>query len=129
MCGEYKEKRKVTYSSGGYETEIDFVLLEKESRKFLKDVKVTSQELQHRLVVVDVKKESLFKCIKMKQNMQWKIWKSNEKETKEKFKKVKELVNSAKATKASVDTKAKDLWSSFKDWVLETCKELCGKTK
>ena len=36
------KKRKMFYSSGGNETEIDFVLMEKESRKFLKDVKVIS---------------------------------------------------------------------------------------
>ena len=30
-----KEKRKVTYSSDGNETEIDFVLVEKESRKLI----------------------------------------------------------------------------------------------
>ena len=43
LCGENtlfkKEKRKVTYSSGGNEAKIDFGLVEKESRKFLKDVR------------------------------------------------------------------------------------------
>ena len=54
----------------------------------------------------------------MKQNMQRRVWKLKEKETKEKFKdKVKELVN----------TEAKDLWGSFKDEVSEACKELCEK--
>ena len=65
-----KEKTKVTYSSCGNEAEINFVLVEKECRKFLKDVKVTLWELQHKLVVVDVKKVNLFKHIKMKQDMQ-----------------------------------------------------------
>ena len=42
------------------------------------------------------------------------------KKTRKKFKdKVKELVN----------TKAKDLWVSFKDGVLRACKELCGKNE
>ena len=42
------------------------------------------------------------------------------KRTREKFKdKVKELVN----------IKAKDLWGSFKDGLLEACEELCGKRK
>ena len=49
-----KDKRKVTYSSGGNDTEIDFVLVGKKKRKYLCDVKVISGELQHRLVVVDV---------------------------------------------------------------------------
>ena len=35
-----KDKRKMTYSSGGNDTEIDFVLVGKEKRKYLRDVKV-----------------------------------------------------------------------------------------
>ena len=58
------------YSSDDNKTEIDFVLVEKESRKFFKDVKAIPWELQHRLVVVDVKKENLFKHIKIIRNMQ-----------------------------------------------------------
>ena len=49
-----RDERKVTYSSGGNDTEIDFVLVGKENRKYLRDVKVIPGELQHRLVVVDV---------------------------------------------------------------------------
>ena len=51
---EKKDKRKVTYSSGGNDSEIDFVLAGKEKRKYLRDVKVIPRELQYRLVVVDV---------------------------------------------------------------------------
>ena len=46
-----KDKRKVTYSLGGNDTKIDFVLVGKEKRKYLRDVKVIPTELQHRLVV------------------------------------------------------------------------------
>ena len=59
----------MTDSSGGNETEIDFVLVEKDT-KFLKNVKMIPWELQHRLVVIDVKKKNLFKCMKMKWNTQ-----------------------------------------------------------
>ena len=38
------EKRKVTYSAGGNETEIDFVLVGYAERKLLKDVKVIPLE-------------------------------------------------------------------------------------
>ena len=41
------EKRKVTYSAVGNESKIDFVLLGKVNRKYLRDVKVISGELQH----------------------------------------------------------------------------------
>ena len=42
MWYKKKNKRKVTYSSGGNDTEIDFVLVGKEKRKYLRDVKVIS---------------------------------------------------------------------------------------
>ena len=39
------ENRKVMYSGGGNESEIDFVLVSKENRKYLRDVKVIPGEL------------------------------------------------------------------------------------
>ena len=36
---EKKEQRKITYCMGGNETEIDFVLVGKNNRKYLKEVK------------------------------------------------------------------------------------------
>ena len=50
--------------------------------------------------------------------MQWKVQKLKQKNTREKFKdKIKKLIN----------TEAKDLWGSFKDWVLETYKKFVEK--
>ena len=48
------EKRKITYSAGECETEIDFALVRKKYREHVKDVKVIPWELQHRPVVVDL---------------------------------------------------------------------------
>ena len=76
--------RRKKYSSDNNETEIDFVLVEKESRKFLKDGKVISWKLQHNLVVVDVKKENLFKFKKM-EHAKEKVWKLKEKRNKGKI--------------------------------------------
>ena len=59
-----KDKRKVTNSSGGNDTEIHFVLVGKEKRKYLRHVKVIPGELQHRLVVVDVEQQKLKKSVK-----------------------------------------------------------------
>ena len=53
------EKRKVTYSAVENETEIDFVLVGKGNRKFLRDVKVIPGELQHRLVVTNLVKKKV----------------------------------------------------------------------
>ena len=59
-----RDERKVTYSSGGNDAEIDFVLVGKEKRKYLRDVKVIPGVLQHRLVVIDVEKRKLKKSEK-----------------------------------------------------------------
>ena len=48
---------KITYTIGGNETEIDFVLIGKNNRKYLKDAKAISWELQYRLMVTDIDKE------------------------------------------------------------------------
>ena len=53
------EKRKVTYSAGENDLEIDFVLVGKGNREHLIDVKVIPGELQHRLVVVDLVKKKV----------------------------------------------------------------------
>ena len=49
-------KNKITYSAGGCETEIDFVLEKKKYRKYVRAVKVIPWELQHKLVVIDLDK-------------------------------------------------------------------------
>ena len=58
------DKRKVTFKSGNNESEIDFILVSKENRKYLKDVKVIPWELQHRLFVADVNEKKLTKVVK-----------------------------------------------------------------
>ena len=49
----------MTYSTEENGTEIDFVLVGKGNRKYLKDVKVIPGELQHRLVVTDLVKKKM----------------------------------------------------------------------
>lgn len=48
------KKRKMTCSSGESEIEIDFMLVGRAIRKYLRDVKVIPAWLQHRLVVTDL---------------------------------------------------------------------------
>ena len=115
-----KDKRKVTYSSGGNDTEIDFVLVEKEKRKYMRDVKVIPGESQHNLVVVDAEEQKLKKSVKKSRRVRWTVWKLKEKEIKEKFE---------ERVVESVDTDLMDLWGSYKNGVLQVCDELCGKTK
>ena len=53
---EKREQRKIAYITSENETEINFVLVGKNNRKYLKDVKAVSWELQHRLVVTSIGK-------------------------------------------------------------------------
>ena len=114
------DKKKITYSARGCGTEIDFVLVGKKYRKYVRDVKVIPWELQHRMVVVDLDKKILKKVVRKERIIRRHIWKLNENQTRVRFeKRVKELVS----------TDAPDLWKTFRDGVLKTCDELSGKKK
>ena len=68
-----RDKRKVTYSSGGNDTEIDFVVIGKEKRKYTRDVKVIPGELQHNLVIVDEEEQKLKKSAKKSRRVRWRV--------------------------------------------------------
>ena len=88
------DKRKITFKSGNNKSEIDFILVSKENRKFLKDVKVILWELQHRLLVADVDKRKLNKVVTKESRVKRMVWKLKEREMQEKFeRRVEELVN------------------------------------
>ena len=72
------EKRKVTYSAAENGTEIDFVLVGKENRKYLRDVKVIPVELQHRLVATDLVKKRVKKVVRKEAIEKRKVWKLKE---------------------------------------------------
>ena len=99
---------------------IDFVLVGKGNRKYLRDVKVIQVELQQRLVVTDLVKKVVKKVVRKKAIERRKIWKLKEDDTRARFEgRVGELV--------SAD--APDLWKCFKEGVLKACDEVCAKKK
>ena len=69
------KKRKVTFSAWGNESEIDFVLVEKGNRKYLRDMKVIPGELQHSWVVVDLVKKKVKKVGRKEAIERRKVWK------------------------------------------------------
>ena len=103
---------------GGNETEINSFLVDKNNRKYLKDVKVIPWELQHRLVVTDVDKRKLKKVVKNEQATRRMVWKLNENNMKTRFQ---------EEVKESVDVDASNLWNTFKNCMLQACDEVCGK--
>ena len=48
-------------------------------------MKVTPEQLQHRLVVVDVEEQKLKKSVKKSKRVRWRVWKLKEKEIKDKI--------------------------------------------
>ena len=105
-----KEQRKIAYSMGGNETEIDFVLVSKNDKKYLKDVKAIPWELQHQ--------KKVKKVVKNEQTITRRVWKLKENNMKTKFQeKVREMV----------DVDAPNLWNTFKNSMLQACDEVCGK--
>ena len=77
----------MTYNAGGNESEIDFVLVGKGNRKYLRDVKVIPGELQHRLVVVDLVKKKVKKVVRKEAFERRKVWKLKEDDTRQDLKK------------------------------------------
>ena len=59
-----REKKKVEYRAKENGMEIDFVLVRKENRKYLRDMTVIPGELQHRLVVTDLVKKNVKKAVR-----------------------------------------------------------------
>ena len=98
------DKRKITVKSGTNESEIDFILVSKEKRKHLEDVKVIPWELQHRLLAGDVDKRKLNKVVKKGSRVKRMVWKLKGREMQQKFeRRVEELV----------DVETTNLWESF----------------
>ena len=123
MSGKHVVKktniRKITFKSGNNESEIDFILVSKENRKFLKDVNVIPWQLQYRLLVADVDQRKLNKVVKKESRVKRMVWKFKEREMQDKFERVEELV----------DVETTNLWESFRNGVLKARDELCGKKK
>ena len=82
---EKKEQRKITYSMSRNETEIDSVLVGKNNKVYLEDVKAIPWELQHQLVVTDIDKRKFKKVVKNKQIIKRMIWKLKENNMKTRF--------------------------------------------
>jgi len=74
------DKRKITLKSGMNVSEIDFVLVSKEDRKHLSDVKAIPWELQYRLVVVDVDEKKLSKVCKKESKVRRMTWRLRDEE-------------------------------------------------
>ena len=130
ICNSLFKKRKshlVTYSSGGAQTQIDYILTRLKDHKLLKDVKVVPSEEcvnQHRLVIwfpvirFPKKAEKVF-------TPKVRLWKLKDNEVKQTF----EKHVAENAVSLSNSQNVEDIWNSLKSNLLESAKNVCGMTK
>ena len=123
MCqihGLREEKRKVTFRIGENETEIDFVLSNKEHRRFVQNMKAIPGEFQISFLSADTDKKKLRKAVRKTCAERRNITLLKGVKIRKRFEEnVIELV----------DVGAQNLWGHFKDGVLKSCDDVCGKKR
>ena len=122
-----RDSRLITYQSGDNNSQIDFILVRKNSMRFVKDVKVIPGEevaSQHRLVTCDLNLKAL-REVKNPFIPRHKIWKLKEVEARKDFSA--DVVHSLQYRQKgnSVD----DKWKCLKECLLGATDRVCGKTK
>ena len=121
------DSQKITYESGGIKTQVDYVLIRKEERPLVSNVKVIQSEAcipQHKLVVCEMK---LVEKLEKKRKVfvsKCRVWKLKEKEQRLNFEdKIKEKAE----LRGDGDVESK--WKMLKETLLEAADEVCGRTK
>ena len=121
--------RLITYESGGWQTQIDYILVRKSDRKVVKDVKVVSDEecvSQHRLLVCNIVVKNA-KEVKRKYRPRQRVWKLNDEHLVRHFSAAVQKLASNKQCDDSVES----AWATLRDFesLLEATDETCGWTK
>ena len=115
-----EEKRKVTFGMRENEAEIDFVLIRKDHRRFIRNVKAIPGEFQHALVIADIEKRKIRKVMRNTCAERRKITLLIDGKIRKRFEeKVIKLV----------DVVAPNWWGHFNDGVLKACDEVCQKKR
>ena len=121
MCVKYmvkeREKRKATFRIVENETEINFVLIKKEHRWFMKNVKAIPGEFQHALVVANIVNKKISNVVRKTCTETRKISLLKDVTIRKRFS---EIVIKL------VDVGAPNLWGHFRDGVLKAYDEVCG---
>ena len=123
-----RKNHPVTYSSGGRETQIDFIMLRKEHASECRNCQVLPSEAittQHRTLIayLVVKKTRQMRAAGRKR-LRW--WKLKDEETKEKFRRnlVERLSNIDEATTENVE----QWWGEIAEQIKKYGEEICGRS-
>ena len=122
-----RDSRLITFSSGGSNTQIDYIMMKNKDKRLLRDVKVIPSEevvTQHKLVVCD-----LNICIKQERKKPYtqkiKIWKLKDTGTANKYaSEFRDRWPGSEATESVEET-----WCKLKTSLSDTSESVCGRTK
>ena len=105
---------------GENEIEIDFVLIKKEHRRFIKNVKAFPGEFQHALVIAHIDKRKIRQAVRKKCAERGKITLLKDVKIRKRFEENKSKL---------VDVGVPNVRGHFNDGVLKACDEVCGKKR
>ena len=129
VCNTLFKKRDshlITYSSGGTNTQIDYILTKTRDKKLVCDIKVIPGEevfTQHKLVLCDLKLSSS-STKKKPHTPKLKVWKLEDKHLRSNFAEV----FSKKVDRLAPTHTVEDSWLRIKDLLLESSELICGRT-
>jgi len=117
-----REEHRITYRSGAYASQIDYFSVRQANRKYVKDCTVIPGEAavkQHRLLVINMRIQSVKTGYRPKQKPCIRSWKLKG-ENLAKFKReVQEKMNDQEVV----------TWDKLKYSIVETAKNVCGVTR
>ena len=131
ICNTQFQKRDshlITYSSGGGNTQIDYILLRAKHKQLVKDTKVIPGEevfTQHRLVVCDLRLREALPKTKKPFTPKLRVWKLKDPEVREAY--TNEVAMLLKSSESSVGVE--DTWSGLKSALITASENTCGWTK
>ena len=108
------------FRKGENETEINIVLIKKEYRLFVQNVKAIPGVFQHVLVLADIDEEKIRKVVKKR---------CSERRKTSLVKDVKIRMRFEEKVTKLVDVGTPNLFGHFKDGVSKACDEVCGKKR
>ena len=122
------DNKLITYESGGCRT-VDYILVRKSERKFIRDVKIIRSEAcipQHKLLICVTELNERVKKCNVKFVERCKVWKLKETETECIFK---ERVQAKAAVVLNGLGDVEKVWNDLKQCLLEEAVAVCGVTK
>lgn len=132
---QHKEIHKYTreMKSRGEKSIIDYIIIEQENKKDLKDCKVRrGYEIgsDHYLLLAKIKKNELIRCEKKVDNIQKekiRAYKLRNPEIREKYQK--EVTEQIAKRQSIVNDDINESWNTFKELLLRSAKNICGSNK